>query len=111
MALTTADRDLVRDEIGTAEPPTDAELDTLHDTLGYWRLVALRVLKRRRAAIAASEGGGVSQITIPGALGVGFRGTDLSALDAQIARLEGEHAAAVGGYSVSTGTVQRILPR
>ena len=92
MALTLVDLALVRDEIGTSSPPTDTELDDSYDELHHWLLVALRVLKRRRAALAA---GGVQAVSIPGAVSVTLR-SDLASLDRQIVRLEARYATETG---------------
>lgn len=84
MALTTTDLAAVRDEIGTATPPTDSELHLIYDELGSSIQVSLRVLRRRRAALA---GGEVTGVTLPGVVSVSLRGS-LSSLDSQIRRLE-----------------------
>jgi hypothetical protein len=121
VTLTAPDLALVRDEVGTATPPTDAELQEASVELGHWRLVALRVLKRRRAEYMipstseSSPGGAVTSIAVPGALSVGFAAPTaggsgsitaaLAALDRQIARLEGEHAAEFPDEAVTLGEV------
>lgn len=90
--LTTDELALVRDEIGSAVPPTDASLHKSHDELGSWRAVALRVLKRRRADLAGSE---VASVTLPGVAAVSLR-SNVAGLDRQIVRLEAELAAEAG---------------
>lgn len=99
MALTTVDLAWVRDEIGDATPPEDDELQALYGTLGSRVLVALRVLKRRRAAMAAGQS--VSSFSLAGVFSVGLKG-ELAALDRQILRLEAEYEAATGVTSEGT---------
>lgn len=84
MSLSDADLQLVRDEIGTATPPTDGELDLLHDEVGSWPAVALRILRRRRSALVS---GGVTSVSVPGVISVGLS-ANLASLDGQIRRLE-----------------------
>lgn len=110
MALTASDLALIRDETGT-EPP-DADLNAWYDQLGNWLPVAIRALKRRRAA--AGAGGGVSQVSVPGAIGVTVKGPDLAGLDAQIARLEARWALAQGipaDGATSSSRLCRVTPR
>jgi hypothetical protein len=88
MALIPTDEELawIRDEIGDAVPPTDDDLADSFDELGGVKvLVALRILKRRRAGLVG--GGGVTGFTLTGVLSVQQR-SDVAALDRQIARLE-----------------------
>lgn len=92
VSLTPVDLAWIRDEIGDGAPPHDQELDDLLTSLGHRTLVALRVLKRRRAALSA---GGVSQFSLAGVFSVGLKG-DSAALDRQIARLEAAYAAETG---------------
>lgn len=100
---------LIRDEIGDGSPPSDVELEDLFASVGYWRLVALRILKRRRAEAVAAAGGGVSNVSIPGAISVGLRAGDVASLDRQIAKLENEHAAELAGEPVvAVGRSSRI---
>lgn len=110
MALTDVDLAWIRDEIGDATPPSDGDLEDTWDLLGHRILVALRIIKRRRAALA---GGGVQSIAIPGAVSVSLR-SDLKSLDAQIARLEAEYEAETGvdlpGGASST-RLRRTVPR
>ena len=94
MALNATDLAWIRDEIGDTTPPTDDELTTSYATLNDRTLVAIRVLKRRRASIAG--GSTVDSLTIPGVLSITQR-SNLAALDAQIARLEAL-------YTTDTGT-------
>lgn len=47
--LTETDLAAIRDEIGDSDP-SDDDLYESWDELGHWILVALRVLRRRRAA-------------------------------------------------------------
>jgi hypothetical protein len=91
-ALSAADLASIRDEIGTATPPTDTQLKASFVELEDWRLVAIRQLKRRRAALAA---GGVASVAIPGAVSVSLR-SDLKTLTEQIDRLQAEYEAATG---------------
>lgn len=102
MALTAADLDLIRDEIGASTPPADTDLQAYGLALGdRWRLVALRVLRRRRAAGAG--GGEASSFSLSGVLSVSSSKSDLGALAAQILSLEQAEAADVtGGSSTST---------
>lgn len=90
--LTAVELASIRDEIGTASPPTDKALRDSYAELGYWRLVAIRQLKRRKAGLA---GGGVQSVAIPGAVSVTLR-SDLLSLERQISRLEAEHETATG---------------
>jgi hypothetical protein len=91
-ALSATDLASIRDEIGTATPPTDAQLAKSHLELGDWRLVAIRTLKRRFAGLAS---GGVQSVAIPGAVSVSLR-SDLKALQSQIDRLQSDYEAATG---------------
>lgn len=113
MALTATDLAWVRDEVGTATPPTDADLNASFDVVLSRTLVALRVLKRRRAA--AAGGAEVTSFTLSGVLSVGKK-TDLKALDSQIARLEALWAAEqagldVNGVAASTTHLRRATAR
>lgn len=93
MPLTATDLALVRDEVGTATPPTDTELNTSYDELGHWILVALRVLKRRRAA--ATSGSTADSFSLAGVFSVSMKAS-IRDLDGQIARLQGEYEAETG---------------
>ncbi len=110
--LTAADLALIRDEIGTGDP-ADTDLRKSYAALGHWMPVAIRVLKRRRAA--ASAGGDVSQVSIPGAVGVTLGKADLAALDRQIAALEARYEALtgqdVGDLSFTISHTYRRVPR
>lgn len=113
LALTDEDREWVRDEIGTAVPPQDHELDELHNTLQSRTLVALRVLKRRWAA--AAGGASVESFSLSGVLSVTKR-TYLKDLRTQIERLEALYAAElaggdVSGVGASTTHLRRLTPR
>lgn len=88
--ITTADIDLIRDEIGSQ--PDDDTLEGWFDELEHWMPVAIRVLKRRFAD-ASAGGQEVSNFTLDGVLGVGFTKASLSDLSRQIARLEAAWAA------------------
>lgn len=110
MALTASDLELIRDEIG--DTPDDGQLNTWYADLGNWLPVAIRALKRRRAA--AGAGGGVSQVTVPGAVAVTVKGPDLAGLDEQIARLEARWAAEQGlpdPGGASSSRLCRVTPR
>jgi hypothetical protein len=100
--LSTADLARIRDEVGTSDP-TNADLTRSFAELGHWLPVAIRVLKRRRSA--AGMGGGVSQVTVPGAIGVTLAKADIASLDSQIERLERlwdvEQGISTGGVSFS----------
>lgn len=110
MALTATDLDLIRDEIGVASPPSDTDLQTYGVALaGRWRLVALRVLKRRRAA--AAGGSDASSFSLSGVLSVSNSKTDLVALDAQILRLEQEEDADTDGGNASSTRLHRVTAR
>lgn len=108
MALTAVDLAWIRDEIGTADPPSDADLRAWYAELASRTLVALRVLKRRRAEVAG--GSAVTSLSIAGAISVGLKG-DVAALDRQIARLEAlyaqESGQAVSDSGVSEGRIYR----
>lgn len=112
MALTSIDLSWIRDEIGDASPPSDADLGASFDSLGNKILVAIRILKRRRAGLA---GGGVSAVTIPGAVSVTLR-SDLASLDRQITRLEAQYEAETGeqlpeAESAGTTRMTRVTAR
>lgn len=93
MALTDADLAWIRDEVGTQTPPTDTDLDDTYIELGNRTLVAIRVLKRRRAAIAG--GSTVDSVSIAGVFSISQR-SNIKALDEQIARLEALYLADTG---------------
>lgn len=107
MSLTDVDLAWVRDEIGEGTPPSDTDLDSTYDQLGHRSLVAIRVLKRRRAALAA---GGVSSVTIPGAVAVTLR-SDLASLDRQITRLEAQYESETGVDLPDGGATSTRLTR
>jgi len=110
MALTTTDLDLIRDEVGDATPPTDTTLQVYAAALAdRWRLVALRVLKRRRASGAG--GSEASSFTLTGVLSVSSSKTDLVALDAQILRLEQDETADVTGGTSTSTHLRRVTAR
>jgi len=110
MALTSTDLDLIRDEIGDSTPPTDVTLGLYAAALAdRWRLVALRVLKRRRASGAG--GSEASSFTLTGVLSVSSSKTDLVALDAQILRLEQAETAEVTGGSAFSTHLRRVTAR
>lgn len=83
MALSDSDLALIRDEIGSI--PGDNEVFDLYDEIGddSWIPTALRILKRRRAAMSTSD---VKSVSLAGVISVSL-GSSLSALDSQIARL------------------------
>lgn len=85
MSLSDADLALLRDEIGTVTPPTDADLRASYDEIGEdsWIPTALRILKRRRAAMSTSD---VKSVSLAGVISVSL-GSSLTALDSQIERL------------------------
>lgn len=109
-ALSTADLALIRDEVG--DDPATSVLRTWFTELGHWLPVTIRALKRRRSA--AGAGGGVSQVSIPGAIGVTIAKPDISSLDKQIARLEAAWAAEQGlptGESATFSRLTRVTAR
>ena len=55
MALTAADIAYIRSEIGTGEPPDDADLNAVHDRVGSVVGVAAEII-RQRLADALNEG-------------------------------------------------------
>lgn len=55
MALTPADLAYIREEIGTAEPPTDDDLNAVFDRVGSVTGVAAAVI-RKRLSDALNEG-------------------------------------------------------
>jgi hypothetical protein len=110
MALTSTDLDLIRDEIGDSAPPTDADLQLYAGAVSdRWRLVALRVLKRRRASGAG--GSEASSFTLSGVLSVSSSKTDLVALGAQILRLEQDETAEVTGGTSTSTHLRRVTAR
>lgn len=108
MPLTTTDLGLVRDEVGTATPPTDAELNTSYDTLGHWILVALRVLRRRRAA--ATSGSTADSFSLAGVFSVSMKAS-IRDLDGQIARLEARYERETGVDLPDGGATSTRLTR
>lgn len=107
MELTDSDVALLRDEIGTGTPPTDDELQEMYAELGHasWIPTALRVLRRRRSAMATSE---VRNVSLPGGLSVGLS-SNLTSLDRQIDRLERQLALLDPDEAViGTGTQSQI---
>lgn len=84
MAATQADIDAIRDEIGTDEPPTDAELFELYDSMGSSTAVVYKVLKRRLANLLA----GPAQYSISGTYSENNTAT-IEALRVKMAALEG----------------------
>lgn len=108
MSLNAVDLAWIRDEIGDATPPEDSDLGVLYATLGNRTLVALRVLKRRRAGLAA--GSSVSSFSLAGVFSVGMKG-ELRALDDQIARLEATYEKETGltseGQAATTSRLYR----
>lgn len=106
MALSAGDLQLIRDEIGDGADPSTVQLRLWHTELGHWLPVAIRTLKRRRAA--AGSGGGVSQVTVPGAIGVSIAAPNLAALDAQIARLENAWIEEQGLPAAGAATSSRL---
>ena len=109
--LTAADLAAIRDEIGEGTDPSTTELRKSFTELGHWMLVALRVLRRRRAAL--TTGGDVTQVNLPGAIGVTIGKPDLSALIEQIDALQARYDAETGaGENVATaGRLTRRVPR
>jgi hypothetical protein len=92
--------------------PSNVKLRLWYVELGHWLPVAIRTLKRRRSA--AGAGGGVSQVSIPGAIGVTIAKPDVASLDAQIARLEAAWAEEQGlptGATASSSRLCRVTPR
>ena len=101
MPLSTVDLNWVRDEIGTATPPTDSDLNTSFDELGSREYVALRVLKRRRADLLANP----ASFTISGVLSQDAS-ANLRILDSQIAPLQAAVDAQLGaGLATATSVV------
>lgn len=110
--LSLTDLALIRDEIGTAAPPSDTDLRRSFIALGHWLPVTIRILKRRRAE--AGAGGGVSSVTVPGAIAVTLSRADLASLTEQIAALEDRWAAEQGipgPGAASFSHLTRTLPR
>lgn len=108
MPLTTVDLNWVRDEIGTADPPSDADLDTSFDELQMREAVALRVLKRRRADLLANP----ASFSISGVLSQDAS-ANLRSLEAQIAPLQAAVDSVLGGLNVAGSVVagRYDLPR
>lgn len=91
MALTEAQLQTLRDEVGSA--PDDATLDALFTASGSLNKVALDVLRPRFADALTAAGGG--SVTIPGV--IGFTAPSQPTLLAQqINRLEAAYAAETG---------------
>lgn len=85
MALTETDLAWIRDEIGTAVPPSNGQLEESFDELGTRAKVALRILKRRYADLA---GGEVGSVSLAGVASVTLR-SNLAAMQRSIERLQG----------------------
>ena len=62
MALTTDERLWVRSQIGDSEPPSDADLDTMHDRLDTPEAVVVEVLEKRLAEYEARP----ASFSVPG---------------------------------------------
>jgi hypothetical protein len=84
MPLSDSQRAYVRSEIGSAEPPSDSDLDDRFDALGHVSGLILEVLRGRRADLIAA--GGVSTgFTVSGFYSESSSSFDtLRALDDQI---------------------------
>lgn len=80
--------ELIRDEVG--ETPDDDTLFDMFEALGHWLPVAIRVLKRRYAAL--SNSGNPTSFSLDGVLSVGLGKGDLKMLADQISRLETQWA-------------------
>lgn len=83
MPLTDADRILVRMEIGSAEPPTDGDLDDAFDRLLSWEAVAREVLAIRLADLLASP----ATFSVSGVYSQST-GDNIRSLQAQLTKLE-----------------------
>lgn len=103
MALTDAELADVRVEVGATSPPTDGDLDEIHDRRLSVQDTILEVLIKRRADYIANP----AQFIIPGEYGQNTA-ENIKALDRQIERVR----AGVYGVSAgsSAGTVQ-VLTR
>lgn len=102
MALTADELATVRVEISDATPPTDADLDAIHDRVLTVKATILAVLKKRLAAYIADPG----QFIIPGEYGQNTA-KNIEALERQIARVQrGDY-----GETSSTSTGRVILLR
>ena len=107
--LTDLDLAWIRDEIGDTTPPTDDDLRESFEVLDNRTLVAIRVLKPRRAALPG--GSPVDSFSIAGVLSVTQR-SNIKALDEQIARLEALYSGDTGqdigdGGGVTFGRITR----
>jgi hypothetical protein len=107
--LSVEDLTRIRDEVG--DTPSTTSLRQWYVELEHWLPVAIRALRRRRTAAVA--GGGVSQVTVPGAIGVTLAKVDVAALDSQIERLERLWAIEQGTETdrATFGQLVRRVPR
>lgn len=105
----------IRDEIGSSTPPTDDDLAESWDELGHWILVALRVLRRRRADAVTGGTSQPSAVAIPGVVSVSAATPNVRALDAQIdalvARYERETGEDIEGPGIGSTTLTRATWR
>ena len=90
MALTSDEREQVRDEVG--DGPDDADIDAAYDRTGSWQGAAAAILSRRLANILA----GPDSFSVPGEYSES-RSKQVDALTVQIHGLEVAAEAAVGG--------------
>lgn len=104
MALTAAQLLAVRAEVGTS--PSDAELDTLHETLASPAAVAHHVLKVRLAEMR----GQAAKMSVDGDISEDFT-ANMKSLEAQVKGLAGTLAVAAGGGTSSIGRLVRRSTR
>lgn len=95
--LTPYQVEAIRDEIGTAEPPTVADLDALYSRLGTLGAVIYTVLSRRLADLRAAP----STFAIPGEYSQSTA-ANVAALERQVARWARFAPDAQGGDTFGT---------
>lgn len=106
MSLSAGDLAYVRSKIGSAEPPSDADLDVAYDRLGTADAVVLEVLTGRRANLLALP----LKRNIDGDVSVDAT-ANLKALDAAIAEARGAVAGGGAGTLVVGSLVRSDRPR
>lgn len=82
MALTDDELAWVRSEIGSADPPSDADLHTIHDRVDDAALVVGEVLTTRLADLLSKP----AQFTVPGEYGQDVS-SNIAGLQEQLKRL------------------------
>lgn len=82
MALTADQLAAVREEIGTATPPSDADLDVIHERVGGLVGVVRAVWRVRLANLLATP----ASLNVPGQVGLNW-GANIKAIQERLAEL------------------------